>query len=65
MNPLHQCEQLFYRADELGTGIAALGDMLQWAPIDTYQDTLLGLGAVLRNLGKNISSLNTEFLADG
>lgn len=62
MNAAGQCETLFNRVDDLGAGIAALGDLLQFGQKEAYPDTLNGLGIVLRHLGASMRGLNTEFL---
>lgn len=52
---------MFSRADDIGAGVIALGDMLQWAPQEDVQRTLFGLGAVLRQLGGNIQTLSETY----
>lgn len=54
------------QVDGLGAGVAALGDILQWAPKQgALQDTLVGLGGVLRFIGGAISDLNEELFCVG
>ena len=61
MSIARQCEAFFTRAEDIGSGVAALGDMLQWAPRTDVQNTLTGLGAVLRQLGGNIQALSETY----
>jgi len=65
MKVAYQCESLFNQVAELGAGIEALGDMLGWAPDDACQDTLAGLGSVLRHLGSDMRGIKQEFISTG
>jgi hypothetical protein len=62
MNPAAHCETLFNQVDDLGAGIAAIGDLLQFSKDEAFPDTLNGVGIVLRQLGANMRGLNTQFL---
>jgi hypothetical protein len=56
-----ECEGLFLRADNIGEGVAALGDMLQWAPDCDVQHILIGLGHVLKALGGDVQAVSGEY----
>jgi len=62
MKAAAHCERLFNQVDDLGAGVAAIGDLLQFGKDDAYPDTLNGVGIVLRQLGANMRGLNTQFL---
>jgi len=62
MDAATQCETLFNQVDDLGAGVAAIGDLLQFGKDEAYPDTLNGVGIVLRQLGANMRGLNAEFL---
>ncbi|MBI3284036.1 MAG: hypothetical protein HYZ65_04175 [Burkholderiales bacterium] len=62
MNAAGQCETLFSQVDDLGAGIAAIGDLLQFGKDDAYPETLNGVGIVLRQLGASMRNLNGQFL---
>jgi hypothetical protein len=62
MDAATQCETLFNQVDDLGAGVVAIGDLLQFGKDEAYSDTLNGVGIVLRQLGANMRGLNAEFL---
>jgi hypothetical protein len=62
MNQAFNCEALFNRGEELAAGVAALGDMLQWAPNEVQQGTLVALGGILCRMGQDIIELRKEYL---
>lgn len=62
MNPAFDCEALFNRTAELGASVAALGEMLQWAPDEVQQRTLVALGGLLSGLGRDIGACSKEYL---
>lgn len=62
MNAAAHCEALFTQIDDLGAGVAAIGDLLQFGKNEAFPDTLNGVGIVLRQLGANMRGLNTQFL---
>lgn len=62
MSAAGQCETLFNQVDDLGAGVAALGDLLQFGKDGACPDTLNGIGIVLRHLAASMRGLNTEFM---
>jgi len=62
MNSSSQCETLFNDVNDLGSGIAAIGQLLRFSQDEAYPDVLNGIGAVLHHLGKTMQGLNTQFI---
>ena len=61
MNPAFACEALFNRTAALAASVAALGEMLQWAPDEVPQHTLVALGGILSGLGRDIAACSNDF----
>lgn len=61
MSVAFDCETLFNRAEELAEGVAALGEMLQWAPVDIQQRTMVAVGGMMASMGRDIAALRAEF----
>ncbi|MFZ6722898.1 hypothetical protein [Undibacterium sp. Ji49W] len=62
MKPASQCEILFNDVHDLGSGIAAIGQLLRFSHEETYPDVLDGIGAALHHLGRSMCELNAKFL---
>lgn len=62
MNSSSQCETLFNDVNDLGSGVAAIGQLLRFSQDEAYPDVLNGIGAVLHHLGKTMQGLNTQFV---
>jgi hypothetical protein len=64
MNIARQCETLFNDVNDLGAGVAAIGELLRFSQDEAYPSVLNGVGIVLHHLGKTMAGLNTQFLAE-
>lgn len=64
MNIARQCETLFNDVNDLGAGVAAIGELLRFSQDEAYPSVLNGVGIVLHHLGKTMVGLNTQFLAE-
>lgn len=62
MNAASQCEDLFNNVDDLGAGIAAIGDLLQHVGKDAAHDTAYGIGLILRRFGLEMRGMNHQFV---
>lgn len=62
MNASGQCETLFNDVNDLGAGVAAIGELLRFSQDEAYPSVLNGVGIVLHHLGKTMSGLNQQFL---
>lgn len=62
MKPASQCEILFNDVRDLGSGVAAIGQLLRFSHDEAYPDVLDGIGAALYHLGRSMCELNTKFL---
>lgn len=64
MSAADQCEILFNQVDDLGAGIAALGDLLQVGKDGALPSTINGIGIVLLQLGGIMRGLNSQFISE-
>lgn len=62
MSAANQCESLFNNVDDLGAGIAAIGDLMQHVGEDAADGTAYGIGFILRRFGLEMRGLNNQFL---
>lgn len=62
MNAARECEDLFNDVNDLGSGVAAIGQLLRFSQEEAYPDVIDGIGAVLHHLGKTMQGLNGKFL---
>lgn len=59
------CESLFNDVGDLGSGVAAIGQLLRFGQNEAYPDVLNGIGVVLHHLGKTMNGLNEQFMEGG
>lgn len=64
-NVASTCESLFNDVEDLGSGVAAIGQLLRFGQHEAYPDVLNGIGVVLHHLGKTMSGLNNQFMDGG
>jgi hypothetical protein len=64
-NVASTCESLFNDVEDLGSGVAAIGQLLRFGQHEAYPDVLNGIGVVLHHLGKTMSGLNAQFMDGG
>lgn len=64
-NVASTCESLFNDVEDLGSGVAAIGQLLRFGQHEAYPDVLNGIGVVLHHLGKTMSGLNEQFMTGG
>lgn len=62
MSVAFECEAMFNRADELASSVTALGEMLEWAPEEVKQSTLVAVGRMLRTMGVEISAISGKYV---
>jgi len=62
MSAAFDCEAMFNRADELASSVTALGEMLEWAPEEVKQSTLVAVGRMLRTMGVEISAISGKYV---
>lgn len=62
MKPASQCEILFNDVRDLGSGVAAIGQLLRFSQEEAYPDVLDGIGAALHHLGRSMCEINAKFL---
>lgn len=62
MNTADQCENLFSNVDDLGAGIAAIGDLMQHVGKAAEHDTSYGIGLILRRFGLEMRGMNNQFV---
>ncbi|MFZ6765571.1 hypothetical protein ACO0LM_00695 [Undibacterium sp. Di26W] len=62
MKPASQCEMLFNDVRDLGSGVAAIGQLLRFSHEEAYPDVLDGIGAALHHLGRSMCEINAKFL---
>lgn len=63
MNTNFSNNDLFNQIAQLGSHVAALGEMLQWAPEQIQQHTVVALGEILRRIGRDVTECSDEFVS--